>query len=289
VISGDYQYKSRKVKKREGDNCYGVYDVPSDKKMLPATDEARQWQGYGTALKPAWEPIVVARKPVEVTVASNVLKWGVGGLNIDGCRIGTIEVFKKTAIHSDRGIWGSASGGVPRHNGHGTDNPSGRFPANFIHDGSDEVMDLFPITTSGENHSPRNACGLFNGLGGGKSIANTNKNSGSAARFFYCAKASKRDRDEGLEDRNTHPTVKPIALMRYLCRLVTPPNGVILDPFMGSGSTGKAAVKEGFRFIGIDKEVDYCEIAGKRIGAATEENRRFGNRRVRGGREFTTD
>ena len=162
----------------------------------PATPEAKQWQGWGTALKPAFEPITMARKPLIGTVAENVLQHGTGAINVDGCRVGE------------------------------------RWPANFIHDGSEEVTDLL----------------------------------GSAARFFYCAKASKRDRDEG----NNHPTVKPTDLMRYLCRLVTPPDGTVLDPFMGSGSTGKAAVLEGFRFIGIEREEEYCEIAKARIKYAQQ-------------------
>jgi hypothetical protein len=210
----------------------------------PATDAARQWSGWGTALKPAWEPIIVARKPLVGTVAENVLTHGTGGINVDGCRVGTDE----------------------------------RWPANFIHDGSEEVGNLL----------------------------------GDAARFFYCAKASKRDRDEGCEGmeerhnkgsgthgngtastrlgnaaeraagithvelqkvRNHHPTVKPTDLMRYLCRLVTPPDGLVLDPFTGSGSTGKAAMLEGFRFVGCELSAEYIEIARARIGHAAGQSR----------------
>jgi len=162
----------------------------------PATPAAQQWAGWGTALKPALEPITVARKPFKGTVAANVLEHGTGAINVDGCRVGT---------------------------------STGRWPANLIHDGSDEP------------------CALLS----------------DAARFFYCAKASKADRGEG----NGHPTVKPTELMRYLCRLVTPPGGVVLDPFMGSGSTGKAAALEGFRFIGIEREAEYLEIARQRVQA----------------------
>jgi len=178
------------------------YEIPPTVPMLtaPATDAARQWQGWGTALKPALEPITVARKPFPGTVAANVLEHGTGALNVDGCRVG---------------------------------DASGRWPANLIHDGSEEP------------------CALL----------------GDAARFFYCAKASKADRGEG----NNHPTVKPTDLMRYLCRLVTPPGGLVLDPFMGSGSTGKAAVLEGFRFLGIEREESYLAIAKARIDAAVEE------------------
>jgi hypothetical protein len=194
----------------------------------PATPEAKQWQGWGTALKPALEPITVARKPLIGTVAENVLQHGTGAINVDGCRVGTEEIIdfkrKENAI--------TASGWKDVNRNPYEQHSQGRWPANFIHDGSEEVTDLL----------------------------------GSAARFFYCAKASKRDRDEG----NHHPTVKPTDLMRYLCRLVTPPDGTVLDPFMGSGSTGKAAVLEGFRFIGIEREEEYCEIAKARIKHAQQ-------------------
>lgn len=195
----------------------------------PATDAARQWQGWGTALKPALEPITMARKPLsEGTVAANVLAHGTGGLNVDGCRVGcearpvmvrTETVVSATSM-SGQSTWATSSGELTT---------SGRWPANLIHDGSEEP------------------CALL----------------GDAARFFYCAKASKRDRDEA----NIHPTVKPTDLMRYLCRLVTPPGGVVLDPFMGSGSTGKAAMLEGFQFIGIEREAEYLEIARARINS----------------------
>jgi hypothetical protein len=204
----------------------------------PATAAAKEWAGWGTALKPALEPITVARKPIVGTVANNVLTWGTGGVNVDGSRI-------------------------PCESG------QGRFPANLIHDGSEEVVGLFPQTNSG------GFCGTTqqptNGQSKGKERQRTREDrlpdSGSAARFFYCAKASKADRG----DANHHPTVKPTDLMRYLCRLVTPPNGTILDPFMGSGSTGKAAIMEGFRFIGIEREAEYLEIARARIDHVTKE------------------
>lgn len=226
----------------------------------PATEAARQWQGWGTALKPALEPITVARKPLIGTVAENVLAHGTGGLNIDGCRVGD-EIIVTT---NGKGFKGSFEGGE---NNNGGATREGRWPANLIHDGGEPAELL-----------------------------------GDAARFFYCAKASKRDRDEGLDGfdakpansaygdglntatkirtdeqaengvtrdprKNHHPTVKPTDLMRYLCRLVTPPNGIVLDPFTGSGSTGKAAVIEGFQFIGIEREAEYVEIARARISA----------------------
>ncbi|MDH4139032.1 MAG: site-specific DNA-methyltransferase [Coriobacteriia bacterium] len=225
---------------------------------VPATEAARQWSGWGTALKPAWEPIIVARKSLIGTVAENVVKHGTGGINVDGCRVGydrDADDTRRKADPSKGWCIGSPTSGSMDDSA-----LQGRWPANLIHDGSDEVESL----------------------------------TGSAARFFYCAKASKADRDEGLEARpvvrvkmnngndadgdpvsdrftkmarNTHPTVKPTELMRYLCRLVTPPGGLILDPFCGSGSTGKAAVVEGFRFIGIEREAEYVEIARARISA----------------------
>ena len=220
----------------KGNNCYGG-DFDREGLMeitSPATEEAKQWDGWGTALKPALEPITLARKPIKGSVANNVLEWGTGGLNIDGCRIG--------------------------------DEVNERFPANLINDGSEEVFDLLP-----EN----------------------------AQRFFYIPKCSKKDRNEGLDDfeekrkvfngqstkptvngyedgsvedkfstqpqKNAHPTVKPTDLMRYLVRMVTPPNGVVLDPFMGSGSTGKAAMLENKKFIGIEMDKEYYNISEARI------------------------
>jgi site-specific DNA-methyltransferase (adenine-specific) len=192
---------------------------------IPATDAAKQWQGWGTALKPAHEPIVLARKPFNSTVANNVLTYGVGGINIDGTRVGNETV---SVHHAPKGTF---AGGEPNRGSDTStyENHIGRWPANFIHDGSDEVNELL----------------------------------GEPARFFYCAKANKRDRNEGIE--NNHPTVKPTDLMQYLCRLITPPNGTILDPFLGSGSTGKAAMYEGFNFVGIELTQEYLPIAKARI------------------------
>jgi DNA modification methylase len=258
----------------------------------PATDAARQWSGWGTALKPAWEPIIVARKPLVGTVAENVLTHGTGAINVDGCRVSgesTVRPNNKASI---------GYGGSDVSFASGSDN--GRWPANLIHDGSEEVVGLFPQQHSGANPSRRgsqkfrNSFGEFQG--NEECVSHRGADSGSAARFFYCAKASKADRDEGCEglaerltmrygekaqgplpqrtpskpvpQRNHHPTVKPTALMRYLCRLVTPPGGVVLDPFTGSGSTGKAAVSEGFDFVGIEREAEYVEIARARIAAA---------------------
>jgi site-specific DNA-methyltransferase (adenine-specific) len=267
----------------------------------PATEAARQWQGWGTALKPALEPITVARKPLAGTVAENVQRFGTGALNIDGCRVGA---EKPTG-------WGGGGsklydGGLSSEGGEARIQDAGRWPANLIHDGSEEVTGFFPAqagaqgkasgpTLTGKSKSGSMA-GHFNGMGEREPAFHAD--TGSAARFFYCAKASKRDRDEGLDgfdlkraggmqgrqdgsmgsvtmSRNVHPTVKPTDLMRYLCRLVTPPGGTVLDPFTGSGSTGKAAVLEGFHFIGIEREAEYVEIARARIAAAQKKTDLF--------------
>jgi DNA modification methylase len=230
---------------------YGEYSGDT-RITAPATDAAREWQGWGTALKPALEPITVARKPLEGTVAANVMAYGTGGLNIDGCRVAgePVPVFATS---------GGQKFDITTHNQNvrrvGTSD-AGRWPANLIHDGSEEVLAGFPSETN---------------------------------RFFYVPKASKKDRDEGLgggggwskdADKNpnlpranVHPTVKPTDLMRYLCRLVTPPGGTVLDPFMGSGSTGKAARLEGFQFIGIERDADYFQIAQRRISQAAVQER----------------
>jgi site-specific DNA-methyltransferase (adenine-specific) len=234
--------------------------------------EAQQWAGWGTALKPALEPITVARKPLIGTVAENVLQHGTGAINVDGGRVGTEELANPSGISNAMGgvTIGKYQGGNQDYSGSGATNPLGRWPANFIHDGSEEVVGLFPQTTSGAKKPNHKRIG---GYGGDrpKQVYGTYKqipcdypsDSGSAARFFYCAKASKADRGE-----NHHPTVKPTDLMRYLCRLVTPPSGIVLDPFMGSGSTGKAAMLEGFAFVGIEREAEYINIAKARIQSA---------------------
>jgi site-specific DNA-methyltransferase (adenine-specific) len=239
------------------------HDVSKAIDKMEGAESAKQYDGWGTALKPAHEPICVARKPLIGTVVENVLQYGTGGINIDGCRVGTPETWQRLKGVST-GLGGEYLRGkqeIPRFS-----NGLGRWPANFIHDGSEEVLQGFP---SDEKQS--------------------------ASRFFYCAKASKKDRDEGLEGfeerearstnwsgdgmplrqdgterkqpiaQNHHPTVKPTSLMQYLCRLVTPPNGTILDPFLGSGSTGKAAMYEGFNFVGFDLNSEYIAIAKARI------------------------
>jgi len=377
------------------------------------------WKGWGTALKPAWEPICVARKPFTGTVAENVLKHGTGAINIDGCRVGISGARNNGRARGTANAFGEY-GATEK-----VDYGVGRWPANLIHDGSEEVVGLFPTSTTrpdpnyaynktecGGNtfngrgtYTPRSdsgsaarffkSCGYTEDLCEGVSVAaksmyqcekhadfaqrlvailvrqegvlsqeelqvilgyigncekcsqllnlvlnavisgsidiitttinllksygyalpaiEKNTNSGkqvkegegkgqeTAMRFLYCAKASKKDREEGCEalpekqyshdgrekpidnayqrnsnsNSNHHPTVKPTDLMRYLCRLVTPPGGTVLDPFMGSGSTGKAAVLEGFDFIGIELDPEYCKIAEARIGSAQNQKRLF--------------
>lgn len=227
------------------------------------TKGSSPYEGWGTALKPAHEPIVMARKPLIGTVVENVIKYGTGGINIDGCRVGHSEPVKTTNRQKDNGdTWNSSNTGLRNNPGNiASADPTGRFPANLIHDGSDEVLEVFP---------------------------------NNSARFFYSPKASKSERNAGLEGfeekenktynnfsgtedhspkldvkkQNFHPTVKPVALMRYLVRLVTPPNGTVLDPFMGSGTTGIASKKENFDFIGIEMSEEYMTIAQARIDSA---------------------
>jgi site-specific DNA-methyltransferase (adenine-specific) len=265
-------------------------------------------EGWGTALKPAFEPITMARKPLaENTVAENVMAWGTGGINIDGCRVEADNLAKlqKNWNRIQSKSQGIASTGIKAID-LSKNAPTGRFPANFIHDGSEEVLAIFPDTTPSKAGIRRpnkkqstNAFGDYNAQP--DTIAGHEDAGGSASRFFYCPKASKQDREEGLDgfeskdstkqfregtdpsyicadgysrttatpqSKNNHPTVKPVDLMRYLCRLVTPTGGIILDPFMGSGSTGKAAALEGFDFIGIDLDENYCKISEARINEA---------------------
>ena len=280
---------SREVQDIRGNKYNSATDTMQYNITAPATDAASQWQGWGTALKPALEPITVARKPLIGTVAENVLTWGTGGINVDGCRIETKDNRSKngSVCKPDTFFKGKKRISQIIEN-------SGRWPANLIHDGSDEVVRMFPETSSTIRSSEdRDQPGATYSFGRTGTTARGHADTGSAARFFYCAKASKRDRDEGCEGldltpcgtmeddnydiktgsgnsrntqrRNHHPTVKPTDLMRYLCRLVTPPGGTVLDPFTGSGSTGKAAILEDFAFIGIEREAEYLDIARARI------------------------
>lgn len=238
----------------------------------PATDQAKKWDGWGTCLKPAWEPIIVARKPLDGTVAHNVMTHGTGAINIDGCRVPTDEVVSNHSRIAEAAVSKGKYGDSSEQETHQTNGQKmGRFPANLVHDGSQEVLELFPDSkgqqgkVAGNEPSRTGDNGIYGHYGQRNEFV-PRGDSGSAARFFYCAKASKRDRGEG----NDHPTVKPNALMRWLVRLVCPQGGTVLDPFMGSGSTGVACVQEGMRFVGIDMDEHYCEIAEKRIGAEPE-------------------
>jgi site-specific DNA-methyltransferase (adenine-specific) len=287
------------------------------------TEEAKEYEGWGTALKPANEPICVARKPLsEKTVAANVLKWGTGGINIDGCRVGyTSEADKESAkpgslnATGENSMFGLKSGNEQ--------NSEGRFPANII---LDEEAGMALDEQSGptsQGHWPKGKTKGFGDFGGGEATyegvgpKDKNKDKGGASRFFYCPKVSKKERNAGLEDmeeksieglghgldricsiceapqlkpcdckdnkwivkpkKNTHPTVKPVDLMAYLCRLITPPQGLVLDPFMGSGSTGRAAIQEGFRFAGMEMDKDYFEIAQKRVEYSYKKTYENGN------------
>lgn len=280
---------------------------------IEITKGTSQWEGWGTALKPAHEPIVMARKPLIGTVANNVLEWGVGGINIDGCRIGTDDKLGRIATPQKDKTSYSLHSETKEYNN--SDIAGGRFPANII---LDEEAGKILDEQSGDRKGFSGGGGptRFGGATGGETLTNYNyhNDTGGASRFFYCPKSSKRDRNEGVEyvgqvvkgrdegqdetnnpfklrpsigatfagnqttskiganpnkptepRANIHPTVKPTELMKYLIRLVTPKGGIVLDPFMGSGSTGKAAVAEGMEFIGIEREKEYYEIAEQRI------------------------
>ena len=285
----------------------------------PATEKAKEWAGWGTALKPAFEPVVVARKPLIGTVAANVLQWGVGGLNIDGSRIGRADGDNSSAGNrtatfgtQDTQSGGDGSGGWEQNSG-------GRWPANIILDEYTAVLldEQSGVSTSKATTRPENSTGRSGGIMGatvqrsdiGQPMGHSD--SGGASRFFYVAKASKKDRNEGLdgieaqsigdkgnglgrtcatcgasvldgcncpdrtfvnpERKNFHPTVKPTALMEYLIRLVTPAGGVVLDPFTGSGSTGKAALLNGYQFIGCELTEEYLPIIEGRLKHAAEQ------------------
>jgi len=227
-----------------------------------ATEAAKQWSGYGTALKPAWEPVIMARKPIEGTVASNVLTYGTGAINIDGCRIEGPDPHHNYGRTSSDGMFNSKSN-IPFNTPQ-----SGRFPANLILDEEAAGMldEQSGVLKSGKL-SPENNVKESSGWSGGSysnRVKNTfERNSGGASRFFYCAKASPSERGAF----NKHPTVKPLSLMRYLCRLVAPPGGLVLDPFSGSGSTLIAAKQEGFNYLGIELNPEYVEIAKARIAS----------------------
>ena len=264
--------------------------------------------GWGTALKPAHEPIVMARKPLEGTNKQNIEKYGTGGINIDGCRIQGDDTGGERKITTRKSrdknnVWTDENSGMKQEENHFADaDPKGRYPANVMHDGSDVVQEIFPQTSkSVSTKRTRKTIGSF---GMPNDTTPEYDDEGTAARYFYCPKTSAEERNRGLESftakpmawgnqakaelkrgnldfkgnqgdgskhnkvamrLNTHPTVKPQELMKYLCRLVTPKGGVVLDPFMGSGSTGMAAKDEGFDFIGIEKDEEYYKICESRI------------------------
>jgi len=308
VERGDSTIDSQKVVHRDS-----IFTANNGTEYItaPATPEARLWDGWGTALKPSLEPIVVAMKPIEGTYAENALKWGCAGLNIDGARVEVSEKDRRANLAKankkqtsnniisgfgnntfEAGDWGMAKG---------------RFPANLIHDGSDEVVGLFPNSKGSKlgtkYQTPRYTGNTYNGgeVGGGQKEFGFG-DSGSAARFFYVAKASRSERNAGLEGmplgeppksarskpaegrqsalglprQNTHPTVKPIALMRYLCQLTkTPTGGVVLDPFAGSGTTLVACARLGRKAIGIDNDEGYFDIAVKRVQREQQQMKLF--------------
>ncbi len=285
--------------------------------------------GWGTALKPAHEPIVLARKKIEGTNKQNREKYGTAGLNIDACRIegekqtrdsnpvmnggkygqnqNAERKIVKRKSRSDDGVWTNKNSGMKAEGTHYADaDPKGRFPSNVMHDGSEEVLKIFPQTgkSGGASHKDRMKTNTVFGKYNKYTEFKAYNDEGSASRYFYCAKTSKAEKNRGLdslpikktssmagrrdshdmegysidndvtgrfvtEKQNVHPTVKPVKLMKYLCRLITPKGGTVLDPFMGSGSTGVAAKDEGFDFIGIEKEKEYFEIAERRISVAS--------------------
>lgn len=248
----------------------------------PAGADSYEWTGFGTALKPAIEHWILARKPLTGTVIENVLSHGTGAINVDACRVFTGEAIRapqsdprkrKGTVGTDLGFTAASVEqfqAAQRASAAKTQS-LGRWPANLTHDGSDEVLAVFPHTKSGAMRAgqPRKRSKGKGGYGGGfpdtATLRDTPGDSGSASRMFYCAKTSKKDRSDNGTVDNKHATVKPLALMRYLCRLVTPPGGLVLDPFCGSGSTGKAAVLEGFRFVGIERETEYAQVAMRRL------------------------
>ena len=278
--------------------------MASDRHMdvtAPSTDLAKQWHGWGTALKPAHEPAVLARKPLRGTVADTVAQWGTGALNIEGTRVATDEnlnggSYGKTSRNEDQYFNGKKPGGAGDFV-----QPAGRWPSNVILDEeAAQVLDGQSGRSVSKN-TPRNNAKIEDLFLTGKkpTVTHGHSDSGGASRFFYVAKASKAEREAGLDGvelapikgrdenqdkrnvkhklsnqprANQHPTVKPIALMRYLVRMVTPPGGVVLDPFMGSGSTGCAAMLENMRFVGIDLTPEYVDIAERRIAYYATEN-----------------
>jgi site-specific DNA-methyltransferase (adenine-specific) len=301
--------------------CYGQ-GFPKSMNLSKAMSKAgknadsEKWNGWGTALKPAYEPIVVGRRPVEGTIAANVLKHGTGGLNIDGCRVhlrgeenSAIARYKYERLEGNNG-WNHVNRGGRFDEQTAASMAMGRWPANLllshsrscVHVDADDDTDLWacvpgcPIRALDAQSGPSGGCAPASGPTLGKlgkhgvygkakgenmgAVAFHGKVDGASrffmrfdpndAPFIYLPKTSTKERKEGLTERNSHPTLKRVALMSYLCRLVTPPGGVVLDPFMGSGTTGVAALREGFRFIGIEREAGYFAIAEARLDHAAK-------------------
>ncbi len=297
-IEGNERELVKEVKNnRTAGSDFGDYGI-GDRNI---TRGQSKYEGWGTALKPANEPICVARKPLsEKTIADNVIKWGTGGINIDGCRIGTDDKLDYSNMkRTPNEIYGGGKGTNTKIN---PASEEGRFPANIILDEtSAELLDeqsgnlkSGKMTSNHKRHTDGSPNGIYGKFNPEHELGETYGDSGGASRFFYVAKVSKKERnlgldnfddkviegrDEGQDERNvahkkrpiatknTHPTLKPINLMTYLCRLITPEGGIVLDPFMGSGSTGIAACLEGFRFVGMEMEEDYFKIASARIEA----------------------
>lgn len=250
---------------KEGTAAYGDYAAYSSV-TAPATPAAAQWSGWGTALKPAFEPIVVARKPLVGTVAANVLEHGTGAINVDGCRIETTDNRSRHPGRKSGGSTWDLTARTEVNESH----PAGRWPANVVLD-DDQAAAL--DEQSGTSVSKRSARGAgkretatYGVWGMADDDTRGHDDSGGASRFFYVAKAPKRERP--VVDGVAHSTVKPLALMRWLVRLVTPPGGVVLDPFAGSGTTVEAALLEGFGAIGIEREADYHPMIQLRVRRA---------------------
>jgi len=242
----------------------GSAGVPDSGAAGQALLTAPEWEGWGTALKPAFEPIVLARKPLsEGTVAANVLRWRTGALNIKACRVETTENLNGGAYSGGAKNLADATSYATGVNAGVFTQPTGRWPANVVTDGSDEVVAAFPVTgpaKAGKRNAPK-VGGTFGDYAGDDADRfGHSDNGGSAARFFYSAKASKADRAG-----SKHPTVKPIALMQWLARLITPPGGTVLDPFAGSGTTGAACAAEGFNCILIEREAEYVADIRRRL------------------------
>ena len=297
----DFRDLGKNTKEIHGMDKLGV-GVSCKRKEINITKGTTDWEGWGTALKPAQELWTLARKPLsEKTVALNVLKWGTGGINIDDCRVPLGD--EKQPSGSAKRVFAKNQFNEEKNYGDNKQTPAdGRFPANVIHDGSEEVVNLFPSTKSGTGAIKKQSSKTLDGNSGSAYGSESRPegeemisygDSGSAARFFYCAKASKAERNEGLQQlehkqmdtsrkegnpggnnprnrgvhksQNFHPTVKPVKLMRYLIRLITPKGGILLDPYFGSGTTGVACIEEGIRFLGFELSEEYEPIIKGRL------------------------